>query len=111
MAIFDISKKVATKIYSSEEISGGNVNSHTSNQKSKYYRDGIQIKLFPLITPCVIFINFSLLGVGGGDITFNARRNILGSVSVGGEIAYHLHNIEYPGQKGSPRVQLLRKSR
>ena len=49
--------------------------------------------------------------VGFGDVTFNARRNILGSIPVGGKNSYHLHSIGYSGQKGGYNVQLLRKSK
>jgi len=44
-------------------------------------------------------------------MSFNARRNILATISLGGKIAYHLHSIEYTGQKDSYSVQLLRKSK
>ena len=64
-------------------------------------------KLFPIFTT---YIYFSLVA-SDGDVTFNARRNILGSISLGGKIAYHLHSIEYSGQKGGYSAQLLRKSK
>ena len=50
------------------------------------------------------------LEVGDGSMAFNARRSLLGSIPVGGKIAYHLHSIGYSGQKGSYSAQLLRKS-
>ena len=43
-------------------------------------------------------------------MTFNERRNILGSVSGVEKAGYRLHNINYSGQKGGYSVQLLRKS-
>ena len=54
---------------------------------------------------------FVVIEVGPVDMSFNARRNILATISLGGKIAYHLHSIEYTGQKDSYSVQLLRKSK
>lgn len=51
------------------------------------------------------------LETGFGDVTYNSRRNILGSISLGGKISYHLYNIEYGGQKSNYCVKLLRKSK
>lgn len=45
-------------------------------------------------------------------MTFNARRGLLGAISVGGEIAYHLFGIEHRGHNSiSSQVKLLRKSK
>ena len=44
-------------------------------------------------------------------MTFNERRNILGSVFGGEKVGYRLHNINYSAQKGRYSVQLLRKSK
>lgn len=59
----------------------------------------------------LLHLLFFSLVVGHGDVTFNPRRNILGSIPVGAKTTYHLHSIEYCGQKGSYSVQLLRKSK
>lgn len=54
---------------------------------------------------------FFPLDAGSGDVTFNARRKILCSISLRGKVAYHLHSVGYSQKTGRESVQLLRKSR
>ena len=49
--------------------------------------------------------------VGFGDVAFNARRKMLGSIPIHGKVAYHMRSVEYSGKRGSYSVQLLRKSK
>lgn len=51
----------------------------------------------------------SRLATGVGDITYNLRRNILGAISVGGKIAYHLFTLAKSNFHDN--VNLVRKSR
>lgn len=55
-------------------------------------------------------LNYSLQDIGT-DMTFNVRRNILGAISVGKKIAYHLLDIGYSGTKGNYSGKLIRKSK
>lgn len=67
LEVYDTScKGQARKIYSAEEVKGGR----------------IIVKIHLLI----------ILVTGGGDVTYNPRRRILGAISVGGEVSYHLFN-------------------
>lgn len=88
MEIFDVSKKKTTqKIYSFEEVSGSNINL-TSEQLH------------------------SIVVTGYGDATYNSRRGLLGGLGVGGQIAYHLFNIDSHSSKlGASGVRLLRKAK
>jgi hypothetical protein len=52
-----------------------------------------------------------LLDVRTCDITYNLRRNILGTLSVGEDIAYHLFMIDTDAAKNDETVKLIRKSR
>lgn len=45
---------------------------------------------------------------GNGDATYNTRRDLLGAISIGKEITYHLFNVTYSDYHS--RVKLLRKS-
>ena len=57
-----------------------------------------------------IYLIFSLFLVTGyGDVTFNPRRNFLGAMCAGGEIAYHLYKFDI--SKSDDIVKLIRKSR
>lgn len=64
------------------------------------------LDLFHLLT---IRNNYFLLVTGFGDVTYNARRNILGAISVTGKIGYHLFNIAT--SKTDETVKLIRKSK
>ena len=57
-----------------------------------------------------IYLIFSSRLVNGfGDVTYNSRRNFLGAMCVGEEIAYHLYN--FGTLKSDGIVKLIRKSR
>ena len=56
-----------------------------------------------------IYLIFSFLATGHGDVTYNPRRNFLGAMCVGGKIAYHLYN--FGTSKSDGIVKLMRKSR
>ena len=65
--VFDVSwKGQARKVYSFVKVSGGK----------------FLVKIHLLI----------ILVTGGGDVTYNPRRRILGAIPVGGEVSYHLFN-------------------
>lgn len=51
----------------------------------------------------------SHLVTGTGDVTYNSRRGILGAISVGGKISYHLYSLAT--SKAGDIVKLIRKSR
>lgn len=53
----------------------------------------------------MILVRF--IGTGYGEVTYNARRNLLGAISVHAKTAYYLFNIEY---NGGSHVKLSRKS-
>ena len=83
LEVFDVSRKgQARRIYSFEEVSGGR----------------ILVKIHLII--CLV--------TGHGDVTYNPRRGILGAISVGGKISYHLYNFAM-GKTGDV-VKLVRKS-
>lgn len=48
---------------------------------------------------------------GYGDVTYNARRNILGAIGLQGKIEYHLFSIQSGNQKDNHTLKLLRKAR
>lgn len=48
---------------------------------------------------------------GNGDVTYNARRNLLGAIPLNKQITYHLWDVAYSGQKSNYDVKLLRKSK
>lgn len=106
MAILDISRKVPKKIYTFEEVFGGKIGSHCINYN---YKNSLSFHTEK--ASHWLYQWFSHLEIGPGDVRFNARRSILGSIPLEGKIAHHLHSIEYSGQKGSYSVQLLRKSK
>ena len=71
MQIFDISTKgKVCKVYSFEEIVGGN--SYIS-------------KMVSLV---------SLLETGRGAVTYNLRRNMLGAIPIANKVAYHLFTVD-----------------
>ena len=85
LEVFDISSKgQARKIYAFEQVSN---------------EGRIVVKIHLII----------ILVTGAGDVTYNPRRSILGAISVGGKISYHLYNV-IPGKAGNV-VNLLRKSK
>ena len=84
LEVFDVSRKgQARKIYSFEEVSGSR----------------ILVKIHLII--CLV--------TGHGDVTYNPRRSILGAISVGRKISYHLYDIA-TGKTGDV-VKLIRKSK
>ena len=93
MAIFDLSRKNAKAIYTFEEVAEMN------------------LSISNWINCNLISSYFQFLVVADGDVTFNARRNILGSICLQGKIAYHLHGIHYSGRTGGYSAQLFRKSK
>lgn len=49
---------------------------------------------------------------GNGDVTYNPRRSMLGAISVGGKIAYHLFKIDSnPSKVDNTAAKLCRKSK
>lgn len=42
-------------------------------------------------------------------MSYNSRRNVLGAITLGGKIAYHLWNLGYSVQKNNYSVTLLKK--
>lgn len=48
---------------------------------------------------------------GYGDITYNSRRGILGTISVSGKISYHLYTIDTNPSQMNNSVKLCRKSK
>ena len=95
MAIFDISKKNRPKkIYTFEEVYGGNIISNLSFSL---------IKAFFIFLPLILI---SHLVTGNGDVTYNQRRGIPGAISVRDAIAYHLFIIE-----DNHNTKLLRKTK
>ena len=84
--VFDVSRKgQAKKIYSFEEVSGGRI-----------------------IVKGHLILMYLFLVTGHGDVTYNPRRGFLGSIPVGGKIAYHLYNVA--SSKAGSMVLPLRKS-
>ena len=51
-----------------------------------------------------------LLGTGSGDVTYNPRRNILGTIPVDGKLSYHLFGFEYEYLKTNYTAKLLKKA-
>ena len=51
------------------------------------------------------------LGAGFGDITYNSRRGILGTVPLCEETLYHLFNVDSHASKTKDIVKLIRKSK
>lgn len=52
--------------------------------------------------------------VGEGDITYNPRRNLLGAIPIGGQLAYHLFKINTDAAKTSKPediVKVVRQSK
>ena len=48
--------------------------------------------------------------MGNGDVAYNPRRNILGALSLEGQIAYHLFSIDTHPLVVDQTVKLLRKT-
>ena len=90
MSVFDISKKSQIKeIYSLGEVSGE--------------------RIIIFLPSCLNNYIFSL-GTGY-DITYNSRRGILGAITLGREISYHLFNVDSNASKTKDIVKLIRKSK
>ena len=86
--VFDISQQEQPKkIYAFEGVKGG------------------------ISTLSIDLISLSVTETEPGDVTYNSRRNLLGAIPSGGQIAYHLFNIEYNALKSNYSVKLLRKSK
>ena len=85
LEVFDLSRRgEAKKIYAFEEVSGSR----------------IIIK---------IYLMFSFIVTGYGDVSFNPRRSFLGAMCVGRKIAYHLFS--FGTSKSDANVKLVRKSK
>lgn len=55
--------------------------------------------------------NYIFLVTGQGNVTYNVRRNILGAIPVGGQIAYHLFTVDDYASDPNNIVKLNRKSK
>ena len=73
MAIFDLSKKVAKKIYSFEEVLGGKSNSNYLNSEDTRI---LSINTNKAISRLTAYLIFFPLVVGHGDVAFNEREEI-----------------------------------
>lgn len=51
------------------------------------------------------------LETGDGDVTYNSRRGILGTIPCTRKMGFHLFSVGYSGQKGNYSVKLLKKSK
>ena len=49
--------------------------------------------------------------MGWGDLTYNTKRNLLGAISLGGKIAYHIFAVDANYLNIKESVKLIRKSR
>ena len=49
--------------------------------------------------------------MGLRDITYNAKRNLFGAVSIDGATAYHLFSVNASGTNRSEIVRLIRRSK
>ena len=49
--------------------------------------------------------------VGYGDLAYNAKRNLLGAISVSEKIAYHLFTVDTNSVNIKESVKLIRKSK
>lgn len=58
-----------------------------------------------------LLMNFCSLVNGFGDVAYNARRNILGVISLEEKSTYKLIDIGFSAQKNSYMVNLLKKSK
>ena len=94
MQIFDVSKRErANKIYSFVVEGDGNN------------------FIFPLIESMRLLIdNLTVVPVlGYGDVTYNSRRDVLCTISVGGRAAFHLFQVNYNNHSRNNNVKLLKK--
>ena len=91
LEVFDISKKrQAKKIYSLGEF--------------------LEAKSFKAISH-IYYSNYHIFLVNGhGDVTYNSRRSILGAISCGSKIAYHLLTVNADASNAQDIVKLSRKS-
>ena len=92
MKIFDISHQSRIKNIGSFVIHGGN-----------FY-------LFWHSCENIIHLS-SHLAPGEGDVSYNKRRNFLGTFSLQGKFAYHLFNIEYGNSQNNHRIKLLQEAK
>ena len=51
------------------------------------------------------------LVTGTGDLTFNAKQNLLGAICLSNEIAYHLFSLDTNCSDTKNMVKLIRKSK
>lgn len=108
LEIVDIPKKgFVRKIYSFEEVIGCNISCLIYSARRMKLRASY---LVVVSSPNLKWCSF-LLVTGPGFAAFNPNRNVLGAISLGGEIAYHLFNIDFNASLGKYNVKLLRKSK
>lgn len=79
-----------------------------SRDKFTPWKKSMEVPLTKIINQ---FLTISHIDTGIGDLTYNPKRNLLGGLTNGEKIAYHLYSIGYPGQKSSIEAILLRKSK
>ena len=94
LEIFDLSRAKAERIYSFEEVLGGNKLLPTYNWNAKLLND-----------------NINALVTGDGDLTYNVRRSMLGAIPLAGKTTYHLFKIETGSLRSENIVTLYRKSK
>ena len=58
-----------------------------------------------------IIIFYIVIVTGYGDLTYNTRRNLLGAISVGGKITYHLFSVNTNCVNVKESIKLMRKSK
>ena len=78
-----------------------------NRRKSMHLRKFLAVK--PVLNKIHLII-IIIVVTGHGDVTYNLRRSILGAISVGGKISYHLYN--FSTSKASNNImKLIRKSK
>ena len=94
MEIFDVSaKERPRKIYSFEEVTGSNFFNPIQQLNTLFY---LVLKLSLIFIALIIIVTDD-----DGDVTYNSRRNILGAISVGQRISYHLFDAGYSAMKNN----------
>ena len=102
--VFNLTKKGRVeKIYSFEEVCGCKFTTIQIIQTDIFITN-----LFNIDIKNRTFIS---IDVGYGDFTYNTKRNLLGAISLGGKIAYHLFSVDPNPVNPKESIKLIRKSK
>ena len=63
------------------------------------------------LSPYIFLKRIFFVVTGKRNVTYNARRGLLGTLPIGGKIAYHLFNIDAGFSKNENTIRICRKSK